>query len=48
MHGSFSRSFTLPANADAEKVQARFEDGILTVAIPKREEAKPKVIAIKS
>ena len=47
-YGSFSRSFTLPANADASRVSASFKDGVLTVEIPKSEAAKPKVISIKS
>ena len=46
--GAFSRSFTLPANADPERVQAGFKDGILTISIAKSEVAKPKVISIKS
>ena len=46
-YGSFSRSFTLPANADGDRVQASFKDGVLTVEIAKREEAKPNVIAVK-
>ena len=46
--GSFSRSFSLPPNADDEKVQASFEDGVLTLRIPKREEAKPRTIAIQN
>ncbi len=45
--GSFSRSFTLPANADPDAVEATFSDGVLTVKIAKREEAKPKTIAVK-
>ena len=45
--GSFSRSFTLPANADADAVDANFTDGVLTVKVAKREEAKPKTIAVK-
>lgn len=45
--GSFSRSFTLPSNANGEKVDARFENGVLTLTVPKREEAKPKTISIK-
>ena len=44
--GTFSRSFTFPANADAESVKASFSDGVLTVEIAKREEAKPKTIAV--
>ena len=39
---SFSRSFTLPHTADGEKIEASYENGILKVNIPKREEAKPK------
>jgi HSP20 family protein len=45
--GTFSRSFTLPANADAERVEATFEAGVLTLRIAKSEAAKPKTIAIK-
>lgn len=39
---SFSRSFSLPLTADGDKVEAVYEKGILTVSIPKKEEAKPK------
>jgi len=39
---SFSRSFTLPNSADSEKIRAKYEDGILRIIIPKKEEAKPK------
>lgn len=39
---SFSRSFTLPNTADSEKIKAKYENGILSVFIPKKEEAKPK------
>lgn len=39
---SFTRSFTLPQIADSERIEATYENGILTVSIPKREEAKPK------
>jgi len=39
---SFSRSFTLPNTADSEKIGAFYENGILRVHIPKKEEAKPK------
>ena len=46
--GSFSRSFSLPQNANGEKVQASFNDGVLTLRVPKREEAKPRTIAIQS
>ena len=39
---SFSRSFTLPNTANSEKIGAKYENGILKVSIPKKEEAKPK------
>ncbi|MDY0098123.1 MAG: Hsp20/alpha crystallin family protein [Bacteroidales bacterium] len=39
---SFCRSFTLPNTADSEKIGAKYENGILKVHIPKKEEAKPK------
>lgn len=39
---SFSRSFTLPNSADSEKIEAKYDNGILRVIIPKKEEAKPK------
>jgi HSP20 family protein len=37
---SFSRAFTLPKTIDVEKIAANYEDGILTVTLPKKEEAK--------
>lgn len=46
-HGSFSRSFSLPKNADAEKVAADFQNGTLNVTIPKRPEAKSKEIQVR-
>ena len=45
-YGSFSRSFTLPATVDASQISASYKDGVLTVRLPQREEAKPKQIAI--
>ena len=39
-YNSFSRSFTLPQAASADKIDARYNDGILQLCIPKREEAK--------
>ncbi len=44
--GSFTRSFSLPDTADADKVDARLENGVLTVTIGKREEAKPRKITL--
>jgi len=46
-HGTFARSFTLPDSIDADKVDAAYKDGVLTLAIPKVETAKPKSIDIK-
>ena len=39
---SFTRSFTLPQTADGERIEANYENGILSIVIPKRDEAKPK------
>ena len=47
-YGSFARSFTLPEDADGEKVAAEFKDGVLKVHLPKSEQAKPKSIEVKS
>jgi HSP20 family protein len=41
---SFSRSFTLPETADGENVSATYENGLLKISIPKKEEAKPKPV----
>jgi HSP20 family protein len=45
--GSFSRRFTLPTAIKADKVDASYKDGVLSLTIPKAEEAKPKSIDIK-
>jgi HSP20 family protein len=47
-YGSFSRSFTLPSPVDADKVSAEYKDGVLTLSMPKREEAKRKTIKIRT
>ena len=47
-YGSFNRSFTLPATVDESRISASYKDGVLTVRIPQREEAKPKQIAISA
>ena len=44
--GKFRRSITLPTRVDANKVSASYPDGILTVTLPKAEEAKPKQIRV--
>jgi HSP20 family protein len=46
-YGPFARTFTLPISIDADKVVANYKDGILTLTLPKREEAKPKAIKIQ-
>ncbi|MFO7840928.1 MAG: Hsp20/alpha crystallin family protein [Fidelibacterota bacterium] len=45
-YGKFSRSFQLPNNVNTEKIKGNWEDGILTVQIPKTEVAKPRKIEI--
>ena len=45
-YGSFSRSFTLPATVDASRINATYKEGVLTIRLPQREEAKPKQITI--
>jgi HSP20 family protein len=45
--GAFTRMLTLPVDVDADKVEAKLENGVLTIKMPKRESAKPKRIAIK-
>ena len=44
--GAFSRSFTLPATVDATNIGAEFKNGVLTVTLPTREEAKPRQIQV--
>ena len=46
--GTFNRSLTLPADLDTERVEARCVDGILTLTLPKAEEAKPRQITVKA
>jgi HSP20 family protein len=45
-YGSFSRSFSLPRTVDATKVAADYKNGVLTVRLPLREEAKPRQIKV--
>ena len=47
-YGSFSRSLTLPAAVDLDKIEAKYDKGVLTVTCPKKEEVKPKPIEIKT
>jgi HSP20 family protein len=45
-YGSFSRSFSLPQTVDTTKVGADYRNGVLTVRLPLREEAKPRQIKV--
>ena len=45
-YGAFSRAFALPHQVNSERVQAAFENGVLTITVPKAEQAKPRKIAI--
>ncbi|MCD6453405.1 MAG: Hsp20/alpha crystallin family protein [Dehalococcoidales bacterium] len=47
-YGAFSRSVVLPGGLQSDKAEATVEDGILTLIIPKAEEAKPKTIKVKA
>jgi len=45
-YGTFHRSFTLPNTVDATRISAEFKNGVLTVKLPFREEAKPRTITV--
>jgi HSP20 family protein len=45
-HGEFSRSLRLPVELDAAKAEAKIEDGLLTLRVPKAESARPKTIKV--
>ena len=47
-HGSFLRTFRLPFRVDAEKVEATFKNGVLSIALPRAEEDKPRKITIRA
>lgn len=46
-YGSFQRAFTLPPNVNPEAITANYRDGVLTLTVPKVEEAQPKEIPIE-
>jgi HSP20 family protein len=46
-YGAFSRSFSLPTTVDTTKVSADYKNGVLTIKLPVREEAKPKQIHVQ-
>jgi HSP20 family protein len=45
-YGTFARAFTLPSQVNHDKVEASFENGLLTISVPKAEQAKPRKITI--
>jgi HSP20 family protein len=45
-YGNFKRSFTLPDSVNADAIQAKYENGLLLLVVPKREEVKPRTITI--
>lgn len=47
-YGAFSRSFTLPNSVDPTRISAAYKDGVLTVRLPQREEARPKQIEVST
>jgi HSP20 family protein len=47
-YGQFTRSFTVPSVVNFERVAAELKEGVLTIHLPKREEAKPRQIEVKS
>lgn len=47
-YGAFSRSLTTPVSVEASEAEAEFEDGILTLTLPKAEALKPKAIKVES
>ena len=46
-YGSFTRYFTVPETVDTENVRAEYQNGVLTVTLPKKEVAKPKAIKVQ-
>jgi HSP20 family protein len=46
--GTFARSLRLPQTADTEKIEASFDKGVLTVSVPKTEQAKPRTIEVQA
>jgi HSP20 family protein len=46
VYGTFARSFALPHQVSSDKVEAKFDNGVLSIVVPKAEQAKPRHIAI--
>ena len=47
-YGAFERTFALPSTVDPERIEAGFENGVLTVSLPKAERARPREIPVKA
>jgi HSP20 family protein len=47
LYGVFERNFTLPNSIDTEKIEANFNNGVMVLTLPKREESKPRSVKIK-
>ncbi len=47
-YGAFSRTIRVPVQVDADKIEASYDKGVLKIVLPKKEEAKPKQIEIKT
>jgi HSP20 family protein len=47
-YGVFERSFALPSTVDTDRIEARYDNGVLTVALPKAERARPRQIEVKT
>lgn len=45
--GVYARSFVVPRTVDASRVEARYENGVLTLTLPRREESRPRVVEVK-
>jgi HSP20 family protein len=46
-YGVFQRSFTLPDKVDPEKLKAKYENGVLTITLPKKAESHPKKVKVE-
>ncbi len=46
-YGLFERAFTIPGTVDAERISARYDNGVLTISLPKVERAKPRQITVQ-
>jgi HSP20 family protein len=47
-YGTFERAFVLPSTVDGDKISARYQNGILTIVVPKAERARPREIPVRT